>query len=468
MRVRSVLFGFVLALGVVGVSSVASGNAILGSQADAYSSCLAYVAPVSSSAGYHCFFVGLPEPGGGSVSCPGKYLSASHYRVDSASQADVGPYFFWCVPISCNAGDTPDGTTPYTLPGFDLSDTVHDRGGCCYSFNLLMAGQNTGDPSSGYSTGYWVGTGQRCSGSFGAAGETSDQEPLTPARPPPPPKPCAGSATGSCYDPWGDQFCASTDAGEQICEPRKPDADNCASGATGSMCIGKDGQPQPAPSDPPIKKDTPPSDTQHYETKDGGGNTYNYQQNVYNGTSPGGSGSEQGAPGSSSPGGTGSNQSGSGNSGSKGTDADGKCPDGKVPTASGCSGTYRDDGCDTPPACYGDAVLCGIAANTHKTACAEAASGSSSGGSDGGALDGLPGDASGVSSSVDLGSTGDTLDASGFGYSTTCPIKDLSFSVMGSQVNIPLQDKCDLLAFLRYVVLGLAYFVAVKIIAGVR
>lgn len=69
-------------------------------------------------------------------------------------------------------------------------------------------------------------------------------------------------------------------------------------------------------------------------------------------------------------------------------------------------------------------------------------------------------------SEVDLGD-GSNLDSTGFGFTSACPIKDVTFSVMGKTVTIPLQDKCDLLGFLRYIVLGLAFFVSAKIIAGV-
>src|SRR6185312_10987122 len=111
---------------------------------------------------------------------------------------------------------------------------------------------------------------------------------------------------------------------------------------------------------------------------------------------PGSSGS---SPPSSSPGGTGSNVGGNGNTGKNGTDSNGNCPNGSKPTASGCSGTYRDDGCNTPPACFGDAVLCGIAANTHKTAC-EAGSGSSVGAPPSGLGDGTDNTGDPTSSSV--------------------------------------------------------------------
>jgi hypothetical protein len=355
-----------------------------------------------------------------------------------------------------------------------MSSGEHCRKGCGYTMHLSYAGKNSSDPdSAGYAVGYWVGTGNFCTDSYGASGEPST------AKIPKPPvlQSAEGCDKGqvSCWNPWTDSFCGVTDSGETVCVPRKdPPPGGCAVGATGAACVGADGNPVPPPPNPPIGPDTPPDTTNNYTIYDSStSTTNNYATNNYSGTSDGGSGSESGPPGSSgSPGGSGSNTSGSGNSGKNGTDSTGKCSDGSVPTASGCSGTYRDDGCDTPPACHGDAVLCGIAANTHKAAC-NAASGSSVGSPPSG-LDGDPTDNSGdpgssaVSSSVDLGDATGDLDASGFGYSSSCPLQDVSFSVMGQSVDIPLADKCDLLSFLKYIVLALAYFAAAKIIAGVK
>jgi hypothetical protein len=262
--------------------------------------------------------------------------------------------------------------------------------------------------------------------------------------------------------------CGQSESGEWFCEPVKPgDAGGCASGATGAACVGKNGQPIPPPPDPPIPNGTPPDSTQQYNTIDSGGNTYNYTQNVYSGTSPG-----PGSSSSSSPGGSGSNSGGqSGNSGPNGTNQDGKCPDGSVPTASGCSGTYRDNGCDTPPACHGDAVLCGIAANTHKSAC-EAASGSSVGGPPSGMGDGTDnsGDplGSSVSNEVDL-ADGSSLDGGGFGFASTCPLTDgIHFDFLGKSISVDTADMCTPLSFVYYIVLAFAYFTAAKIIAGVK
>lgn len=464
---RATLTVFVLCL-LGGIASMARGGDYgdyFANQAGAYAAC---VAPIAGKPAPVCTYVAMNPPTGGDGSCPDRTHSG---RYDKHVDAWGDASYYWCVPLTCAVGDTPDGTTDHTYANFGMATGEHGRNGCCYQMHLSYAGKPAGGADSdGYAVGYVVGTGNRCVDSYGVNGEPSSATiPMPPILKPF--TPCGGKA--SCYDPFGDQFCGSTDSGEMKCVPRKdPPPGGCISGATGATCVNKNGEPIPTPPDPPIKKDTAPSQTNNY-TFNEGGTTNNYTSNTYSGTSSGGSGSESGPPGSSgSPGGSGTNSQGSGNSGKNGTDTNGKCSDGSVPTASGCSGTYRDDGCDTPPACHGDAVLCGIAANTHKAAC-NPASGSSVGDIPAG-LDGDPTDNSGdpgssaVSDSVDLGDSTGSLDSSGFGFATACPIHDVSFSVMGSTVNIPLADKCDLLSFLRYIVLALAYFAAAKIIAGVK
>jgi len=386
----------------------------------------------------------------------------------------VGHNFLWCVPASCPSGTSPGGQSDYAMndPGALMSGGgVVDQGGCCATLSFTQSSWSAPDKSDAVSVGHFVLNGNRCYSTLGGATTGDASGGRIPNPPPLIPYNHCKAGVASCYNPFDDNFCAQSQSGEWFCVPRKtPDPGGCISGATGAACLGKDGNPVPPPPDPPIKNGTPPDTTNNYTINDAG-TTNNYTTNNYSGTSAGGSGSESPAPGSSSPGGTGSNTGGSGNTGKNGTDANGNCPNGSKPTASGCSGTYRDDGCDTPPACFGDAVLCGIAANTHKSACA--ASGSSIGSPPTG-LDGDPTDNTGdptssaVSSSVDLGDATGSLDGSGFGYSSTCPLQDINFSVMGSSVSIPLADKCDLLSFLKYIVLALAYFMAAKIIAGVK
>lgn len=378
--------------------------------------------------------------------------------------------FTWCVPGSCTAGASPNGTSPYTMndPGGLLGGGHQvSEDSCCAHLVLQQSSWSAPDKSDATSTGYFQLDGGYCPASI-LGTETNGQIPkpvkLTPYQPHCP----AGKA--SCYNPFDDNFCSQSQSGEWFCVPRQnPPPGGCISGATGAVCVGKDGQPVPPPSDPPIKPGTPPDATNNY-TITNNTTTNNYTTNNYSGTSDGG-GSGSSSGGSSTSGGNQSNLAGNGNSGSRGTDSTGKCADGKVPTASGCSGTYADNGCDTPPACFGDAVMCGQARELHAIKCntAPAAGGSSGGSDDPGSGDGIDGPgASSVSNSVDLGDGAGSLDAGGFGYSRSCPLQDMTFTVMGKTVTVAMADKCQYLDWVGYLVLAMAYLAAAKIIAGVR
>lgn len=475
------LASFVFVLLAFVVAGQASANQTVRTQADAYAACVAYGEQIKAGSApgwtYSCVYDPVAGTSGGNSVCDGSsvLITNASYDLVNGVSGGVMVKWNWCVPSTCTAGTHPDGQSPYSFndPGGALGAGAQaSLGGCCAHVELQQSSWSQPDKSDAVTTGDFVLDGGYCYADLGH-GESGAKIPK-----PAPLVPYDHCKAGvhSCYNPFNDNFCSQSDSGEWFCVPRKtPAPGGCISGATGSECLGKDGNPPPVPPDPPIKKGTPPDSTNNYTINDSS-TTNNYTTNNYSGTSDGGSGSESGPPGSappsSSPGGSGTNTSGSGNSGKNGTDGNGKCSDGSVPTASGCSGTYRDDGCDTPPACHGDAVLCGIAANTHKTACA-AASGSSTGSPPAG-LDGDPTDNTGdpgssaVSSSVDLGDATGNLDAGGFGYSSSCPVQDVSFSVFGQSVNIPLSDKCNLLSFLKYIVLALAYFTAAKIIAGVK
>jgi len=472
---RGFFLGFLLTLlAVPALAGKIGPDTLWTSDAEAYAACVSDAAAHDTTGGGFCRF----NPGN-SVSpraeciqanpSMGNWSNASYSSMNSTKSVAYNA-FYWCVASSCAAGTSPDGQADYSFAdpggGVGAGQQVSSSGGCCETLDLAQSAWSAADKSDAVTTGHFVLSGGYCAGNFSTStGGTIPKPPILT------PYDHCKKGVASCYNPFDDNFCSQSQSGEWFCVPRKtPDPGGCASGATGSECLGKDGNPVPPPPDPPIKNGTPPDTTNNYTINDAG-TTNNYTTNNYSGTSSGGSGSESPPPGSSSPGGTGSNTGGSGNTGKNGTDANGNCPNGSKPTASGCSGTYRDDGCDTPPACFGDAVLCGIAANTHKSACA--ASGSSIG-SPPSSYAGDPTDnsadpgSSAVSSSVDLGAGSGNLDGSGFGYSTSCPLQDISFETMGSSVVIPLADKCNLLSFLKYIVLALAYFMAAKIIAGVK
>src|SRR6185312_12403503 len=102
----------------------------------------------------------------------------------------------------------------------------------------------------------------------------------------------------------------------------------------------------------------------------------------------------------------------------------------------------------------------------------EAGSGSSVGAPPSGLGDGTDntGDptSSSVSNTVDTGDTS-SLNSSGFGYASTCPLTDgIHFSVLGKSVDVDESSMCTPLSFIYYNVLAFAYFTAAKIVAGVK
>lgn len=468
MRARSFLSGIVLALVGFFVSwgvfaaPPPYGNAYVGSnESDAYSACLAdkaWADAMYNNTAATCSFGGLTTLAI-APSC------ASNSRIGLyESNSVAGMYvFYWCVSASCSAGSV-ESSHAGVLSGYAYPYRT-DGSGCCITFS------QTGSQTFGSGT-YLMGdttrTGSYCAENYASPANAS----------PPPSKVCDGA---SCYDPRTGTACYTTESGEQVCKKVGGGAaGGCAVGATGAACYNPSGSASPpassaTPPDPPVSPGKSPDQSLTGSEKDASGNvTNNYTFNSYSDTSPG---SGQEGAGSQSSGYSGSNANGSGNSGANGngpasgssTSGAGQCPNGGSPTASGCSGTYTDGGCDVPPQCYGDAVLCGIAVNTHKTAC-EVASGSTAGlppGSGDGTDNSGDPTASAVSSSVDLGD-GSTLDASGFGYATSCPLTDLSFSVMGQSIDVPLSSLCNWISVIRYIVLAMAYFLAAKIIAGVK
>jgi hypothetical protein len=497
---RFFFLGFLLAATIDYSSVVFSatdphpGGSPYASQGAASEECAYFVAVHVASDPHDTWTCGFTArlPSGSVAQCSGG-PDAGGYSLLENGHFFSGTYD-WCAPVSCSG----DSFSAYR-PQNDATAPLSDGNSCC----VTWVSENSGDSPlycwSGYGCwekGHYHRTGSRCVNDFDWRDPSHHQKRDDQV--------CDhGQVGGSCYDPHKDAFCGTTEYGESVCVPRKtPDPGGCISGATGSICVGKDGNPPPKPSDPPIPSGKPPDGTSSGSVTDGGGNTSNYTTNNYSGTSTGGSGtgdgSGSGSPPSSSGDGTWSgsdggstggqsNANGSGNSGpasgsSGGGSGDGKCSDGSVPTASGCSGTYTDNGCDTPPQCFGDAVLCGQARELHALRCTEQkdkgpASSSSSGDNDDDLFPDLP-DADPFDTSGDLkssaiiedndGPSADDLDAGGFGFSVTCPLHDISFSLMGRDVVIPLADKCAVLEWVRWLVLALGYFVGAKIIAGLK
>lgn len=436
-------------------------------QSGAMADCQAFIVnPANADLNATCVFISGLAPASSSLCTSGLY--SGKYQAKASNGTLMGAGFFWCVPADCSVYDSGSSSTQYGAP--------YSEGGvyCDHSCMSVFHG-GTGVSSitfpdgSGGSFGHFVGNGNRCT-------SATDSDLLKKANPPPPL--CDHNGV-SCYN-RDRGFCATTESGEVVCEPAPPaGAGTCAAGATGATCVGNN-TPPPTPPDPPIGKGTPPTSAGTATGKDSGGNTYNYTQNNYSGTSPG-----PGAPASGATSGAGSqsNTSGSGNSpgpnGSAGTNTSGKCSDGSVPTASGCSGTATDNGCKTPPACYGDAVMCAQfkeqVAIRCNTAAASASSSSLTLGTPSSALAGagVPGDGgassdpstSGLVSSTDLGQDG--FDASGLGFSRTCPASP-QFSVLGHSYTLDLTPLCNFASLLGWFVLLCAFLVSLRIVSASR
>lgn len=476
--VRRLIAAFALTLVAFALSPVAfAGGGTFQNQSAAFSACVADAAAYKGDGGDtgFCRYLTLGDgtgTGGGCPFAPRLTWLGSVYQVVIKNSSGViyagpvGTNYQWCVHPDCSINDS-GYPTDYWGGAYD------DKGVYCYDGCMSVFHGNPGIyqgcivGGNCVSQGHFSGNGNRCGTDIDASLFSKKQPPML----------CDHGGT-SCYNPQKG-FCTTTEYGEQFCEPAPPPGSGaCQNGATGSTCVGNNAPPPP-PSDPPIAKGSSPDSSSQATGKDTDGTTNNYTQNNYSGTSPGSGGPSSG---SSSGGGSQSNANGNGNSsgpsGDKGTGSDGKCSDGSVPTASGCSGTFTDTGCNTPPQCFGDAVLCGNAKENWATRCATqklaAASASSSAnyGTPGDALAaaGVPNDggasgdpsSSGLVSSSDLGSDG--FDSSGLGMSRTCPANP-SFSFQGHTFELDLTPFCNFSTMFGWFVLLISYLVGLRIVA---
>lgn len=146
------------------------------------------------------------------------------------------------------------------------------------------------------------------------------------------------------------------------------------------------------------------------------------------------------------------------------------------------------DDCSAPPVCAGDPILCAIAKGQWETRCA--------GGVDGDGGTGLIGDAIGEAEGVLGDAAGDEeegepdetemlehadpdswrtieiiddegLDATGLGFDRSCPQLP-PVSIAGANLQFDLGPICNFLSSLSGLVLALSYFIAARIIAGVK
>lgn len=449
--VRGLIF-FVAVLCSFCVPSFA--RAAYSSEAEAYQACYAkWQQGVSANGGSagdsNCIVSVEPSVANGLV---GYYSIIGHC-------CNAGNAFEWILPHACEAGtDAP----PWSSENGIIPDS--DGAGCCTN-NTVEAQVSYG------SKVYWEGdakrTGDYCTVGYSASSPPGPRQSDNPI--------CEDTAM-SCYNPKTGDACYTTEYGERICaHVGGSPAGGCAVGATGAVCIGAPSSASPpptppAPPDPPVSSGQPP-DNSVSASQTSGGTTNNYTQNNYSGTSPGSGGSSTSGSGDST--GSGSNANGAGNSGAKGTGSDGKCADGTVPTASGCSGTYTDSGCDTPPACFGDAVMCGNNRELHNLRCNLKKAYTPPSDSDlrqiyanagipyDGGVSGDP-SASGLVDVEDIGAAG--FDASGLGLPRACPANP-TFSVFGHSYSLDLGPLCNFGSVLGLFVLLCSYLVGLRIVA---
>lgn len=169
---------------------------------------------------------------------------------------------------------------------------------------------------------------------------------------------------------------------------------------------------------------------------------------------------------------TGTNGTGTGSTGTNGTgDGSGNCtPEQAKQGLCGGNGYTGSDECDTPPACSGDTLTCGIILQNWRDICGlvkvseaqrtAAKAAVTSGNSDYdtkrqakeaevlGFFNDFKTSLSGSSSSAQVGS---------------CP-SDFSFSLMGKSISIPFSRTCDFFRFLRTIVLIFSYLAAARIV----
>lgn len=283
------------------------------------------------------------------------------------------------------------------------------------------------------------------------------------------PQLCGG---GSCYDPNSNNFCAVTGGG-QVCLSGSAAASasgGCASGGGSTVCAGSPSAPSPIGAQGSTITDpaTQIQGSDQYTQQNGStGALSTVTVNTYSGA---GSSISSGATSSSVP----ATKGGSTSTSSGGS----KSPASSSTTGNGDSFNGGGD-CNTPPMCTGDAVMCGVAQEQWRTLCSVQTQ-----------TKGMMGDPTQQpptfasdstkykqsdvwqqASSSSGNTTGDqanqgTYDQSGFGYSTACPMIDLTVPVGDSSFVIPFSKGCIIGPWIYWTVIAFSLYKAVRITAG--
>lgn len=379
-----------------------------------------------SAAMTQCQAVLKGEPAGYTWTCQGGIPFGDGARVGVFKNGvDTGGGFFYCtstVSDMCKA-------RPPLNQSFDGTNRTVTNGGCEYALK-------SDDDAAVKVCGVWNGK-QYCTGSatWLPTGNYTGDPALSPSPTPPAPKVCGG---GSCFDPAGNQYCASTGSG-QVCVPATSsgNASGCGTGGGTTLCAGV---PPPTPPNPPVSD--PPSQiasSDNYTSQKGTGTVSNVTVNNFNAT---GSGAKNGA--------------GSSDLGAPASSSSAPTPPGDGTSAGG------GGDCNTPPMVEGSPALGMIARQTWLLRCAEAGQVTDDSNTTVPGLDDVgttPGD--GFSKEVTVL---DKLDVSGFGGGTQCPqLPDLDLGGLG-HYSLNSDWWCDLLSKTGYMIMMLATWFALRIL----
>lgn len=372
----------------------------------------------------------------------------------------TSPFKAYCLPVACNVYvfyfDT-DGGFPNNCAsvkpssgaysgnlsaGSSMCQSQPDGSGCSMSFKPDSAPFLNRSGTAWATHGTYSPSGGQCT-----PGPVGGDPNGAPAPPTVPSKSCAG---GSCYDSANDQYCAVDGGGSQVCVPGKAarsPSGACVSSGSATVCAGT--PRAPAPPSPPASPISDPSteikSSDNYTSKGDAGN----QTTAVNVFSPGNS------------------KTGSG----QGTGDDGPA---KASSSAGSGSASGGADCNSPPACSGDAVMCGVLRQQWLTRCGPDKTDKNGNGqpdwtevsdSDGDQYNVAPTDSSKVFKS-------ETIDTSNIDQTSwagnTCP--DLgSAEIFGTSWTPDTTLFCKWLSFIRgAVLLGGAILSVIILVAGAK
>ena len=419
--------------------------------------------------------------GGAGISCvvwyPPKSGTQCYKVVDASGDAYGGCYPFSGDPVGVTPVNPCDGVQPQVRILVDSSVTSGSTlcsqspsksGGASTScaVNETPIGAPTFNPNTGkmQTLVRMESSGNLCSGAPGsvqdAHGAPAPAQPKVSTLPAvdvtAPPSICGG---GSCYNAADDTYTVANADGTQtsVKGSAARGAGGCGSSGDTTLCAG----PVDAPKPPAAAIPDPPTQIQasdKYQQRDPvSGAPLSVQVVSYSSSTPTNSGAKTGDSTPGNPTGVPASSS--------------TAPAPASASSSASKGTYGGgQDCASPPACTGDAVVCGAARTQWGTTCQLHTDLTG---------DGKPTDLDALKTKYGQNDawidrpTGNTVgdqansgtyDRSGFGYGTTCPMIDLNVPLMGGPgFNIPFSSMCFVGGWIRSMVIGFALFFAARI-----